>query len=374
MIPSPTQGVWYLGPLPVRAYALCILMGILIAVQLGERRWMQRGGRPGAVLDIAAWAVPFGIVGGRLYHVATSWQPYFGSGGDPVRALYIWEGGLGIWGAVALGGLGAWIGARRAGVLLPPMADALAPGIVLAQAIGRWGNWFNNELYGSRTSVPWGLQIHQWDQAAGHAAAGQDGKPIVLGTVHPTFLYESLWDCGVAAALVWADRKGRLGHGRVFGLYVVLYTLGRGWIEALRVDPANHILGLRLNLWTCLIVGVGALLLMLLSARRHPGRERSVIRGAAAAAAAAAAPDAGEPGSGAPLLDEDDGGEDDGGEDDGGEDDGDGGDREQRMSPVTPAKGVEKPETADAPAHAVALAGEPEAASPEAATPEAAQP
>ena len=128
VIPSPSQGVWYLGPIPVRAYALCILVGILIAIRLGERRWTERGGRPGTVLDIAAWAVPFGIIGGRLYHVITSWQLYFAPGKDPLAALYVWEGGLGIWGAVALGGVGAWIGARQAGVLLPPMADALAPG------------------------------------------------------------------------------------------------------------------------------------------------------------------------------------------------------------------------------------------------------
>jgi prolipoprotein diacylglyceryl transferase len=276
-IPSPTQSVWYLGPIPVRAYALCILMGILVAVQLGERRWVERGGRAGTVLDIAAWAVPFGIVGGRIYHVITSWQPYFGQGGDPVRALYIWEGGLGIWGAVTLGALGAWIGARRAGILLPPLADALAPGIVLAQAIGRWGNWFNNELYGGPTSLPWGLTIHRWDQSAGHALPSAD-RADVLGTFHPTFLYESLWDVGVAVLLIWADRRWRLGHGRVFGLYVLTYTLGRGWIEALRVDPANTILGLRLNLWTSLLVGLGALTLVLLSARRHPGREAGVRR------------------------------------------------------------------------------------------------
>jgi prolipoprotein diacylglyceryl transferase len=282
-IPSPTQGVWQLGPLPLRAYALCILAGIVVAIWLGDRRWQERGGREGQVLDIAAWAVPFGIVGGRLYHVATSWQPYFGSGGHPVQALYIWEGGLGIWGAISLGGVGAYIGARRAGILLPPVADALAPGIVLAQAIGRWGNWFNNELYGGPTDLPWGLRIHQWDASAGHAVAGPDGQPVVLGTFHPTFLYEALWDAGTAVLLIWADRRFRLGHGRVFALYVLVYTIGRGWIEALRVDPANHILGLRLNLWTSLLVGLGALTYLIVSARLRPGRETSVVRDAEAA-------------------------------------------------------------------------------------------
>jgi prolipoprotein diacylglyceryl transferase len=254
------------------------------------------------VLDVAAWAVPFGIVGGRLYHVATSWQPYFGAGGDPIKALYIWQGGLGIWGAISLGGVGAWIAARRAGILLPPLADALAPGIVLAQAIGRWGNWFNNELYGSRTDLPWGLRIYEWDASAGHAVTGSDGLPIVLGTFHPAFLYESAWDVAVAGVLIWADRRFRMGHGRVFALYVLLYTLGRGWIEALRVDPANTILGLRLNLWTSLLVGLGALIYLVVSARLRPGREASVWRSveadSSAPSAAGGTPRPGEPQAG----------------------------------------------------------------------------
>jgi prolipoprotein diacylglyceryl transferase len=277
-LPSPTQGVWYLGPLPLRAYALCIMAGIVVAVVVGERRFVARGARPGVVLDVAAWAVPFGIVGGRVYHVLTSWQPYFGPGGHPEQALLIWKGGLGIWGAVALGGVGAWIGCRRAGVLLPPYGDALAPGIAVAQAIGRWGNWFNNELYGGPTSLPWGLQIHEWDAGTGRAVLGADGQPVVLGTYHPAFLYESLWDIGTAVVLVVLDRRLRLGHGRVFALYVLVYCLGRSWIEALRVDPANTVLGLRLNLWTCLLAGVGAVGYLVLSTRRRPGREAGVER------------------------------------------------------------------------------------------------
>jgi prolipoprotein diacylglyceryl transferase len=278
-IPSPTVGVWQLGPVPIRAYALCILVGIVVAVWLGERRWQARGGRPGEVFDIAAWAVPFGIVGGRLYHVLSSWQPYFGPDGRPVDALYIWQGGLGIWGAIALGGVGAWIAARRAGILLPPLADALAPGIVIAQAIGRWGNWFNNELYGGPTSLPWGLQIHQWDTLAGQAVEGPDGQPVVLGTFHPAFLYESLWSLGIAGVLILLDRRFKIGHGRLFAGYVVLYTVGRFWIEALRVDPANRILGLRLNLWTSVVVFAAATAYLIVSARSHPGREAKVYRG-----------------------------------------------------------------------------------------------
>jgi prolipoprotein diacylglyceryl transferase len=216
-----------------------------------------------------------------LYHVVTSWQPYFGPDGNPVHALYIWEGGMGVWGAVALGALGGWIGARRAGVRLPPMADAAAPGIALAQGIGRLGNWFNNEVYGGPTDLPWGLRIYQWDQSSGQAVFSSDGLPVVLGTFHPAFLYELLWDFGVAAVVIWADRRYRLGHGRAFGLYVALYTAGRLWIEALRSDPANHILGLRLNIWTSLILGLAATAFILLSARRHPGREQSMLRAGA---------------------------------------------------------------------------------------------
>jgi len=277
-IPSPAQGVWHLGPIPLRAYALCILLGIAVAVYVGQRRWKARGGDSVVVMDVATWAVPFGVVGGRIYHVITSPEAYFGKGGDPVKALYIWEGGLGIWGAVVLGGVGAWIGCRRSGVKLPPFADAIAPGIVLAQAIGRWGNWFNNELYGRATDLPWGLQIHQWDSAAGEAVKNDAGDPIVLGTFHPAFLYESLWDILTAVILIFADRRWKLGHGRVFALYAVVYSIGRGWIETLRIDEANHILGLRLNVWTSVIVFAGGLIYLIVSARLRPGRETELRR------------------------------------------------------------------------------------------------
>jgi prolipoprotein diacylglyceryl transferase len=158
-IPSPSDGIWHLGPLPIRGYALCILLGVVVAIWLGERRWVQRGGQRGAVSDIAVWAVPFGLVGARLYHVATDPQLYFGEGKSPITALYIWRGGLGVWGAIALGALGGYIAARRRGIKFRALADALAPGIALAQAIGRWGNWFNQELFGRPTSLPWGLRI-----------------------------------------------------------------------------------------------------------------------------------------------------------------------------------------------------------------------
>ncbi len=278
-IPSPTQSVWHLGPVPIRAYALCILVGIVVAIWLGERRYQARGGRAGAITDLSVWMVPFGVIGGRVYHVITSPEAYFGSGGRPLHAFAVWEGGLGIWGAVTLGALGAWIGARRAGLLLPPIADSIAPGIVLAQAIGRLGNWFNNELYGSATTLPWGLQVHQFDQAAGRALTGADGAPLLQpGLYHPTFLYELLWNLGVCLVLLWADRRWRFGHGRLFALYVLLYTCGRFWIELLRTDEAHHVLGLRLNVWTSVVVGSAALVHLLVTARRRGDREIVVER------------------------------------------------------------------------------------------------
>ncbi|AEE45940.1 prolipoprotein diacylglyceryl transferase [Cellulomonas fimi] len=268
-IPSPSQGVWHLGPFPVRAYAIAILIGIVVAVVITRRRWAERGGDPDTVLDIVFWAVPFGIVGGRLYHVVSSPQAYFGEGGEPLRALYVWEGGLGIWGAIALGAVGAWIGARRNGVRLAPFADALAPALLVAQAIGRLGNWFNQELFGGPTTLPWGLRI---DDA--HLPAGFESGTLF----HPTFLYEIVWNLAGAALLVWADRRFRLGYGRVFWLYVVVYTTGRLWIEMLRIDPANDILGVRLNVWTSLIVGLGALVAFVVVGRRHPGRDTTLLR------------------------------------------------------------------------------------------------
>jgi prolipoprotein diacylglyceryl transferase len=263
-IPSPSNAVWQLGPIPIRAYALCILAGILVAIWVGNRRWIARGGAPGVVGDIAVWAVPFGIVGARLYHVATDWESYFGPGADPVDALKIWQGGLGVWGAIAMGALGGWIGAKRRGIPLPPIADALAPGIVLAQAIGRFGNWFNQELFGRPTDLPWGLEIDPEFRPDRYAD---------VETFHPTFLYEALWCVAVALILVWADRRFRMGHGRVFALYVALYTLGRSYIETLRVDPAREVLGLRFNVWTSVVLFAGAVIYIVVSARMRPGRE-----------------------------------------------------------------------------------------------------
>ncbi len=257
-IPSPSDGVWYLGDFPIRGYALCIIVGIVAGVWVGERRWGARGGQRGAIGDVAVWAVPFGLVGGRIYHVISSPDAYFGAGGDPWRAFAIWEGGLGIWGAIAFGGVGAWIGCRRKGVPMTAFADAVAPGIAVAQAVGRLGNWFNNELYGSALDAPWALTVYRWDASLGQAIRDSTGEPLVLGTFHPTFLYELLWNLGVALLVVWADRRYQLSRGRAFALYVAAYCAGRVWIEALRIDPAETVLGLRLNVWTSILVFVGA--------------------------------------------------------------------------------------------------------------------
>ncbi len=269
-IPSPSSGIWYLGPFPLRGYALAIILGIVAAIWIGERRWVARGGRPGEVQDIAIWAVPFGLVGGRLYHVLTDHDLYFGAGQHPIEALYVWRGGLGIWGAIALGALGAVIGAKRKGIKLLPVLDAMAPGVLVAQALGRWGNWFNQELFGKPTDLPWGLSVSD-------DVAVQAGYPPGT-TFHPTFLYESLWCLAAFGILIWADRRFRLGHGRVVALYIMIYTVGRAWIEMLRIDTVEleDVGGLRFNVWTSLVLFVAALIWFVISARRQPGREEQV--------------------------------------------------------------------------------------------------
>ena len=261
-IPSPTEGAWHLGPIPLRAYALCILLGIVAACLITEVRMRRRGAPKWLTLDISLYAVPAGIVGARIYHLITSPDDYFGAHGEPWRALRIWEGGLGIWGAVAGGAVGAWYACRRVNLPITVFADALAPGLPVAQALGRWGNWFNNELYGAHTNLPWGLKVYEYDLSAGTASVDPvTGDPILVdgGPFHPTFLYESIWDLGVAL-LVWlVDRRWKLGRGRAFALYVMAYTVGRFWVEGLRVDTAHHILGMRVNSWVSILVFLGAL-------------------------------------------------------------------------------------------------------------------
>ena len=266
-IPSPSTNIWYIGAFPLRAYALCIIAGILVALIIANRRWRARGGTADNMELIVVVAVPFGIVGARLYHVITDYQLYFGPGRQPLDALKIWQGGLGIWGAVAFGVLGAYLVARRRKMVFPAVLDALAPAILVAQAIGRLGNWFNQELFGRPTTLPWGLEIAPQYRPADY---------VQFATFHPTFLYEMLWNLAAALLLVWLDRRFRLGHGKVFALYVMLYCAGRFWIEALRIDTVNEIGGFRLNNYTALIGFVVALLWFIWLIRNRPGREEIV--------------------------------------------------------------------------------------------------
>lgn len=269
-IPSPDNGVWHLGPVPIRGYALAIILGIVAAIWIGERRWVARGGRAGEVQDLAIWAVPFGLVGARLYHVATDSGLYFGEDRSPWSALYVWQGGLGVWGGIAGGALGIVVGARLRHIRLLPILDALAPGVLVAQAIGRWGNWFNEELFGKPTDLPWALSVSD------NAAIDAGYAPGT--TFHPTFLYECVWNLAAFALLVWLDRRLRLGHGRVLALYVMLYTLGRGWIEMLRIDNVelSDVGGLRFNVWTSIVLFVLAAAYFAWSSAKHPGREEQV--------------------------------------------------------------------------------------------------
>ena len=258
-LPSPSTGVLHLGPLPLRAYAFCIIAGVIVAIVLGNRRFVARGGQPGVVADIATIAVPFGLLGARIYHVVTSPAPYLD---DPIRALYIWQGGLGIPGGILGGVLAGLVVCRRRGIKPGALADAIAPGVALAQAIGRFGNWFNQELFGRPTTLPWGLRIDPIHRPARYAD---------VQTFHPTFLYESLWDVGVALVVLWADRRWRLSGGRAFALYLALYAVGRAWIEALRVDDAATLFGLRLNDYVMAVVLAGSVAFLV--ARRGHRRE-----------------------------------------------------------------------------------------------------
>ncbi|MET4001565.1 prolipoprotein diacylglyceryl transferase [Arthrobacter psychrochitiniphilus] len=275
-IPAPAWSGFDIGPLRVHAYALCILLGIVAAIWLTDRRWRKRGGPEGSIWDIAIWAIPFGIIGGRLYHVFSSPDAYFGPGFDGTGNLalipQIWLGGLGIWGAVVLGVVGAWIGCRRANVKISAFIDAAAPGILLAQAIGRWGNYFNQELFGGPTTLPWGLSVSPEFVPVGFS-------PDTL--FHPTFLYECLWNLAGVATLLLLDRKLKLRNGRLFLLYAMIYTAGRVWIEMLRIDTAEQItiLGMtaRLNVWTSILVFILALVLFLVIGRYRRGKSSDSV-------------------------------------------------------------------------------------------------
>jgi prolipoprotein diacylglyceryl transferase len=272
LIPSPSLSSFSVGPLTIHFYALCIITGIAAAIWIGRKRYANLGGNPDDVSEVAIWAVPFGIIGGRIYHVITSPAQYFGANGNPVDALRIWEGGLGIWGAISLGAVGAYLYFRTHKTTLNfrQLLDSLAPGVVVAQAIGRIGNYFNQEVFGKPTELPWGLEIDPVNRPDGFES---------YATFHPTFLYELLWCLVVAVLLIKLPgflKQITSKQGDIFALYILGYTLGRVWIESLRIDEANLILGLRLNIWVSLIVLITASAYLIASKRRGNTKENHI--------------------------------------------------------------------------------------------------
>jgi len=267
-IPSPSISYFDIGPLRIHIYALCIIAGIIVAVLWTNARLTKRGAEPWVVIDIALLAVPLAIICARIYHVLTHWGFYFGEGANPMSAFYIWEGGIAIYGALIGGAVGAWLGCRWTGIRFWTFADTLAPGLLLAQAIGRFGNWFNQELFGWPTDAPWGLEIDYPNPA----------WPIGLpeGTLfQPTFLYEVIWNVLGVLVIVWAGRRFRLQWGRLFAVYLVWYSAGRIVWESIRIDPSEIILGLRSNVWAAIFGVVLGIVIFFVQKRRHPGFEPS---------------------------------------------------------------------------------------------------
>jgi prolipoprotein diacylglyceryl transferase len=257
-IPSPSDNALELGPFQLRAYGLAIALGVLAAVWIARRRWAARGGDPDDISRLALWSVLAGLIGARLYHVITDHDRFEGRW---LHVFAVWEGGLGIPGGLIAGvGVGAYIAHRR-GLPVAQLLDVVAPALPVAQAIGRLGNWFNQELFGRPTDLPWGLEID-----ADHRPAGY----LDVATFHPTFLYEALWNLALAGLLVWWERRRPGAHpGRLFALYVAGYALGRAWVEALRIDPATRLFGVRWNIWMSLIAFVGAVGWLVFDARRR---------------------------------------------------------------------------------------------------------
>ena len=258
-IPSPTISQFSIGPVTIHIYALCILMGIVLAVWITTTRWKKLGGNFDQVLDITLVSVPAGIIGARLYHIITTPERFFGPDGDWAEMFRIWNGGLGIWGGVLFGALAAWAWCRHKHYPMALLADAIAPGLLVAQAVGRLGNWFNQELYGAPTTLPWGLKLNMEGTAIGHSEQCYDGATCPSGTLfHPTFLYEMIWNLIGAAIIVYIGSKAmkKLKAGSLVAVYIMWYTLGRTWIESLRIDYAHEFLGVRINVWVSMAVFV----------------------------------------------------------------------------------------------------------------------
>ncbi len=274
-IPSPIVSSFTIGPVTIHLYALFILAGIIVATVLTAGRMKARGMEAGLAIDIAIWAVPFGIVGGRLFHVATHITDYFGPGRDWTSMFRLWEGGLAIYGAIIFGSIGAYIACQvdikvlrieSAGIRFLSFADALVPGLLAAQALGRWGNYFNNELFGSPTDLPWGLEISSFNPS--YPLGLPDGL-----TFHPTFLYESLWSLLGIAVLMLLEQRFNLRWGRMFALYLMWYSFGRFFIEGIRLDPSDVFLGLRTNQISALVGLLLGLTLFMIQRSRHTGEE-----------------------------------------------------------------------------------------------------
>jgi prolipoprotein diacylglyceryl transferase len=260
-IPSPGDNSIGVGPLELRAYGLMIAIGVVVAAWIARRRWAARGGDVDDIAAVAVWAVPAGLVGARLYHVITDWHRFEGRWW---HVPAVWEGGLGIPGGLVAGVLvGVWA-ARRRGLPVATLLDVVAPAIPVAQAIGRLGNWFNQELFGGPTRLPWGLEIDPAHRPAGYAD---------VVTFHPTFLYEALWNLALAAALVAIERRWRPRPGQLFGGYVAGYAAGRLWVESLRIDPATELWGVRVNLWVSAATLLAAVAVIVVRARGTGGPE-----------------------------------------------------------------------------------------------------
>lgn len=268
-IPSPSFQFLELGPVRIYTYALCIVLGIIVAMIVTGRRLTARGGEKGVVFDFTVWALVLGVIGARTYHVLTHFGDYFGAGKNPMSAFYFWEGGIAIFGSLLGGALGVLLASRLTGIRFWSFADALVPGLLLAQAIGRFGNWFNHELFGGPTTLPWGLEIESSNPAF----------PLGLpeGTLfHPTFLYEALWNVLGVVVLLAIEAKWRPRWGQFFALYLVWYGIGRAFTESLRVDPSMFILGLRTNVFAALLAALIGVVLFIVQRRRYVGRESSV--------------------------------------------------------------------------------------------------
>jgi len=301
--------------LNIRVYALAILTGIVVALVITNHRLTKRGGEPGVIIDVSIWAIVFGIVGARLWHVVTHPDDYFGPGKDLMKILYIWEGGLAIFGTLLFGAAGVWIACRRLGLRFLSVADAIVPGLLIAQALGRLGNYFNQELFGLPTDLPWGLEIDRPNAAIPHGI----GADVLF---HPTFLYEMLWNLAGAFIIVflventvtfvksrpWSEywptfvrrrtavvddqswlgrllpftvrlqRRGYWQWGRVFALYLIWYGAGRAWFESIRLDPSETMLGIRSNVWGALAAILLGIVILIVQHRRHPGVEGSPYR------------------------------------------------------------------------------------------------